>query len=343
MPTLPKSKLIVVALVVVALSAFPAAAHATLSYTKNIRQPQVFYAKDNGKGAHRIGPGYNSHVSPSGELVVYERSTTNGAEMRVYSLAAGKSERVLGSWAESFIFAWSPDSSMVAALTGGLNGPQTLLVINLETGRRTKIGTGYFNGVSFSPESEEIVYGVSRTFSYPLKSNLFREKVDGTGKVALSHDKNSAYPLWGPTGQIVFARQLGAKTRKYGPKNELFVMNEEGERISRLTNTKVNPLAQGLSPIQWSENGRRLLTEFGGQDQSYAVAVNTVTGAEKALTKNVESGFQGAALSPDGKTVLGTTGLDFGGNPHPKVVTMPWSGGRQKVLVAGGYQPSWGG
>ena len=50
---------------------------------------------------------------------------------------------------------------MVAALTGGLNGPATLLVINVETGKRTKVGTGYFNGVSFSPESDEIVYGVS--------------------------------------------------------------------------------------------------------------------------------------------------------------------------------------
>ncbi len=343
MPTLPKSKLIPALLAVAALLALPAAANATLSYTKTVKQPQIFYAKNNGKGAHRIGPGFNSHVSPDGELVVYERDTTNGAEMRLYSLEARKAERLLNPWAESYVFAWSPDSSMVAALTGGLNGPDTLLVIDVETGKKTKIAKGYFNGLSFSPESTELVYGVSQSQDYPLKSNIFRVKVDGTGRVALSHDKNSAYPLWGPTGQIVFARQLGAKQRQYGPKNELYVMNEEGERISRLTNTKVDPLAQGLTPIQWSENGRRLLTEFGGQDQSYAVAVNTVTGAEKALTKNVESGFQGAALSPDGKTVLGTAGLDFGGNLHPKVVTMPFTGGKQKVLVAGGYQPSWGG
>ena len=68
-----------------------------------------------------------------------------------------------------------------------------------------------------------------------------------------------------------------------------------------------------------------------------------VTGAEKSLSPgNSETGFQGAALSPDGKTVLGTAGLGFGGNPHPKVVTVPWNGGKQKVLVKGGYEPSWG-
>jgi hypothetical protein len=75
-------------------------------------------------------------------------------------------------------------------------------------------------------------------------------------------------------------------------------MNEEGQRISRLTHTKISPLASGLVPIAWSENGSRLLTEFGGEDQSYAVAVSTVTGAEKKLTKNSETGFQGARSRP---------------------------------------------
>ena len=135
--------------------------------------------------------------------------------------------------------------------------------------KRTKIATGYFNGVSFSPNSEEIVYGVAATFDYPPKSNLFREGIDGTGKVALSHDSISAYPLWGPKGQIVFVRQLGAKPRQYGPENQLFVMNEDGERISQVTHTKVDPLAQGLTPVAFSANGARLLTEFGGQDQGY--------------------------------------------------------------------------
>jgi WD40-like Beta Propeller Repeat len=343
MPNLPKSKLIAALVAITALLALPAAAQATLSYTKGFQSPRVYYAEDNGKAPHQIGPGRGSHVSPNGELIVFERETKSGAEMRLYSLAAGKSERLLGNWHESFVFAWSPDSSTVAALTGPLNGPSTLVLINVATGRHTKIAKGYFNGVSFSPDSTEIVYGVSKTIAYPLKSNIFRVAIEGGTPVPLSHDLNSAYPLWGPTGQIVFARQLGAKQRRYGPKNELFVMNENGERISQLTNTVVDPLAQGLTPIQWSESGKQLLTEFGGEDQSYAVAVNTVTGAEKSLTSNPETGFTGAALSPDGKTVLGTADLGFGGNSHPKVVTVPFKGGKQKVLVNGAFEPSWGG
>ncbi|HWH18915.1 MAG TPA: hypothetical protein VN671_00160, partial [Solirubrobacterales bacterium] len=85
------------------------------------------------------------------------------------------------------------------------------------------------------------------------------------------------------------------------------------------------------------------LTEFGGQDQSFAVAVNMVTGAERSLSPgNSETGFQGAALSADGNTVVGDVGLGTGGTPHPKVVTKPWNGGKEKVLVKGAYAPSWG-
>lgn len=342
MPTLPKSKLIPTLLVVAALLALPAAANATLTYTKGFEKPRVYVANDNGKGGKSIGLGRNSHVSPDGETVIYERDTNNGAEMRLYSVKAGKSERLLNPWRESFVFAWSADSSQIAALRGGLNGPATLLVINVATGRRTQIGTGYFNGVSFSPDGTQVVYGVSQSPNYPPKSDIFRDLVETGRTKKLSHNGTSAYPLWSPTGQIVFARQLGAKQRQYGPKNELFVMNEEGQQISQVTQTEVNPLAQGLTPTAFSENGRRLLTEFGGQDQSYAVTVNMVSGAERALTNNPETGFMGAAISPDGTTVLGTTGLGFGGNPRPKVVTVPFNGGRQTVLVTEAYEPSWG-
>lgn len=341
MPTFPQLKLPAALLVLVALLALPAAAGATLTYSKGFQKPRVYYAEDNGKGAHQIGVGRNAHISPNGENVIFERETKSGAEMRLYSIAVGQSQRLMNPWRESFVFAWSPDSSTIAALKGPLNGAATLMLINLETGRRTQVGKGYFNGVSFSPESNEIVYGVSNSSDYPLKSDIFRYSIETGQTVKLSHDKNSAYPLWGPTGQIVFARQLGAKSRKYGPANQLFVMNEEGQRISQVTHTKVNQFAQGLTPLGFSESGNQLLTEFGGQDQSYAVAVNMVTGAEKALTNNPETGFVGAAISPDGKTVLGTAGIGFGGNPHPKVVTVPFTGGKQKVLVAGAYEPSW--
>ena len=341
MPTLSQLKLPATLLVLVALLALPTAAGATLTYTKGFQKPRVYYAENNGKGEHQIGIGRNAHISPDGETVIYEKETGSGAEMRLYSIAAGKGQRLLNPWRESFVFAWSPDSSMIAALQGPLNGKATLRIINLENGKRTKVGTGYFNGVSFSPESDEIAYGVSQTEN-TLKSDVFRYMLGGTAPKALTKGKVSAYPLWGPKEQIVFARFKDTKEKYEAPSGQLFVMNPEGQRISQVTHTKLNAFQTGLIPVDWSENGARLLTEFAGQDESYAVAVSTVTGAEKKLTKNHQTGLMGAALSPDGSTVLGASGLGFGPPDNPKVVTVPWGGGREKVLVPGGYEPSWG-
>lgn len=39
--------------------------------------------------------------------------------------------------------------------------------------------------------------------------------------VRLTSDHRSTYPLWGPQ-KIVFAKDVEAKKRKYGPKNELY-------------------------------------------------------------------------------------------------------------------------
>lgn len=342
MRTLPKLKLIPVLLVVAALLALPGVADAALTYTKGFNKPRVYIAENSGKGARQIGLGGNSHISPDGRWVVYERLTHTGSELRLYSVAAGKSERVLGNWVEPFTFAWSPDSSRFAALTGPLNGPKTLLLIDPETGGRTKVAQGYFNGVSFSPDGEEVAYGLSRSESFPTRSDVYRAPTAGGTPVALTHTGDALAPLWGPGGRIVFVRQLGAKFRRYHePANQLFLIDEAGGTMTQLTHTKVYPLSEGLLPLQWSANGTRLLAEYGGEDQSYAVTVNIVTGAEKALTKNAETGFQGAALSADGQTVLGTAGLGFGPSPKSRVVTVPFAGGPQTVLVPGAFSPSW--
>jgi dipeptidyl aminopeptidase/acylaminoacyl peptidase len=338
-----RAKALFVFLAIAALLALPAAANATLSYTKGIQKPRVYVAEDNGKGARQVGLGRNSRVSPDGEWVAYERESSGGtSELRLYQVDVRKSERLLNPWAESFVFAWSPDSTKVAMVTGGIRGKRTLLVIDVKTLKRERVATGYFNGVSFSPGSDELVYGVSQTEN-ALKSDIFRYTLGGAAPTALTTGKVSAYPLWGPKEQIVFARFRPARKPSEAPAGQLFTMNPEGQRISQLSHTEVSPLATGLIPVDWSENGARLLAEFAGEDQSYAVALSTVTGAEKKLTKDPETGLQGAALSPDGSTVLGTVGLGFGGEQSPRVVTVPWGGGPEKVLVPGGYEPSWGG
>jgi len=337
--------------VLAAILLAPASSEATLVFTHNPLNPAVFAANDDGSGAHRLGPGSFPQVSPDGQTVVFYRFGigSRASQLMIVSAAGGKARELAPGGREPFVFDWSPDSSSVAVVLGPEVGKQRLTVIDVTTGAQRTIARGYFGGVSFSPQGgEQLVYAMSSSERFPLRSDIYRidllpsgaESVAAVVPRRLTSDHRSTSPLWGPNERIVFVKHLGQKQRKYGPKNDLFLMNPSGGKVKRLTNTKVDPLLSGLSPTEWSANGSRLLTEFGGQDTSYAVTVNPKTGAERALTKEREVGFVGTALSKDGTTVLGSLGGFEPGLGH-KVVSISYAGGKPKALANNASEPDW--
>jgi Tol biopolymer transport system component len=344
MPRTPKSKLLAALVAVTALLALPAAAQATLVYVKNPMNPAVFAANDNGGGAFKVGPGSNPTVSPDGDVIAYQHESSDGKrQLKLAAAAGGGSATVMTGLQDSLYLTFSPDSKLVAALRGPELGKRKLVLIDVVSGTPLRtVASGYFSGVSFSPDGTEVAYSLANGESYPSKSNVYAAPVGGGKALQLTDDDVSQAPLWGPAGKIVFVKLLGAKQRKYGPKNELFLMNANGTRQKRLTRTDVGPLLTGLTPTEWSANGRRLLAEFGGQDTSYAVTVNPRTGAQKPLDKmgDGEQGFVGTALSSDGTTVLGFTG-GFEPGPNHKVATIPYDGGKTKTLVKNAFEPDW--
>jgi hypothetical protein len=342
-----KSKLLLPVLALAVLLALPVAAEATLTYVRNPLNPQVFVANDDGSGAQRIGPGRTPHVAPNGEAVVYLHDGSKNAQEMKLAPVAGPRRTLMVDWRESDTFAWSPDSKTIAALRGPEIGKRNLVLIDVASGKQNVVASGYFGGVSFSPDSSEIAYSVAQSENYPPRSDVFRFPIPIPGvvnvrapePVRLTKDHRSSDPLWGPE-KIVFVKTVEGKRRRYGPKNELFLMNPQGKQVKRLTNTKVPPLLQGLFPTDWSADGSRLLAEFEGQDTSYAVTVNPKTGAQRPVAEAGESGFVGTALSADGKQVLGFTGGFDPGGGH-KVVTVPYNGGKPEVLAKNALEPDW--
>jgi len=344
--------LIVGAAVLAAFIVVPATSSATLVFTRNPFSPTVYMANDNGSAARKVGSGSNPRVSPNGQTIAFYRlgkGSAQTAELMVAAASGGAAKKLASGWQDPFVFAWSPDSTTIAVLLGPEVGRQRLTTIDVVSGAQRTIARGYFSGVSFSSQgSEQLVYGQSASESFPSRSDVYRIDLLPPGAVSvaavtpqqLTTDHRSSSPLWGPNERIVFVKHLGEKSRKYGPKNDLFLMNPNGKQVKRLTHTKVEPLLSGLSPTEWSANGNRLLAEFGGQDTSYAVAVNPKTGAERALTEEREVGFVGMALSADGKLVLGSLGGFEPGRGH-KVVTIPYAGGKPKVLASNASEPDW--
>lgn len=339
--------------VVAAFLVAPATSQATLVFTRNPLNPVVFAANDDGSEAHRLGAGSNPRVSPDGKIVALLHQGKGRAARPELILAPADGSaplsRLATGWREPSVFAWSSDAASIAAVLGPELGPKRLVLIDVVTGAQRTIARGFFSGVSFSPQgSEQLVYGRAANESFPPRSDIYRIDLLPPGAVGvapelphrLTTDHRSSSPLWGPNDRIVFVKHLGEKQRRYGPKNDLFLMSPGGDRVRRLTHTEVAPLLQGLSPIEWSADGSRLLAEFGGQDTSYAVTVNPKTGAERALTKGREVGFVGTALSSDGSTVLGSLG-GFEPGPGHKVVSIPYTGGKPKLLVKNASEPDW--
>lgn len=327
--------------VVAVLLALPAAAHATLTFVRNPFSPAVYVAKDDGSAVRKVGSGYSPRVSPDGQTVAYLRTGSGNAQELVVTPAAGGPKRVLlRNWREPFLLAFSPDSATIAALRGPELGKRKLVLIGLAGGTQRVLAQGYFSGFSFDPGgSGELVFAKAGRERYPLRSDVYRV-APGSKPVRLTGNHLSQSPLWGPKGKIVFVKLLGLKQRRYGPKNELFLMNRNGRGVKRLTRTKVGPLLQGLVPTQWSDSGNQLLAEFVGQDTSYAVAVNPKTGGQRPVHRAGEIGFVGSAISGDGKAVLGFTG-GFEPGPRHNVATVPYKGGKARVLVKRAYEPDW--
>jgi Tol biopolymer transport system component len=344
-----KLKSLVVLTVLGACLAVPASSQATLVFTRNPFNPTVYVANDNGSSARKLGSGSNPRVSPNGQTVVFYRlgKGNQPADLMVAPAAGGAPRKLSSGWQDPFVFAWSSDSSTIAVLLGSEVGKQRLTTIDVASGAQRTIDRGFFSGVSFAPGGPAIVYTRSSS-EFGSKSDVYRFDVATPDVVnvaaeqphRLTADHRSSSPLWGPGETIVFVKHLGEKSRKYGPKNDLFLMKPNGKGVKRLTNTKVEPLLSGLSPTAWSGKGNKLLAEFGGQDTTYAVTVNPKTGAERALTKEREVGFVGTALSGDGKLVLGSLG-GFEPGPGHKVVTIPYAGGKPKVLANNASEPDW--
>ncbi len=315
----------------------PAGAGATLVFSRNPLHPAVFAARDNGKGVRRLGGGSSPHISPDGRSAIYRRAGSS-PELVLTSPSGGPLRTLMKGWQETFELAFSPNSRLIAAERGHELGKRKLVVINLTSGRQRVLASGFFNGFSFSPDSEELVYSRSGR-GYSDSGEIFRVGVDGGSPVALSKDHRSISPLWGPGGEIVFDRVHQLKA-PLGPKAQLYLMNARGGDIRQLTHTRVPPLIFGLTATAWSANGRRLLAEYGGEDTSYAVAVNPRSGAErKLIPSDTEMGFAGVAISGDGRFVLGLTGEEPG--PHQQIAVVPYGGGKKTVIIANGDEPDW--
>ena len=328
----------------------PAGSQATLVFTRNLFNPTVYVASDNGSAARKVGAGSNPRVSPDGQTIVLYRfgKGDKPAELMVAAASGGAVKKLAGGWQDPFVFAWSPDSKTIAVLLGPEIGVQRLTTIDVTTGAQRTIARGFFNGVSFAPEGPALVYGRStseirlKERRLPLRRRHPRRRQCRCRTAPPPDHRPSIFePALGAERHDRLRQASGRKDAQVRPEER--PLPDEPERQGRQSPHPHQGRPTTCGP-QSRPSGRPAASscsaEFGGQDTSYAVTVNPKTGAEQALTSEREVGFVGTTLSKDGKLVLGSLG-GFEPGPGHKVVSIPYTGGKPKVLANNAAEPDW--
>jgi hypothetical protein len=356
LPLLGLTALAATPAVAVAPSVPSVAAVARLTYatgTEKAPFPVVWIALANGREPKLLGPGSSPLLAPNGQSVAAGLfGTVSGAQeqgpaLAIYPASGAAPVTFLNlATATATPLAWSPDSRYLAVSlqstsvndTGKLS---SLAVIDTTTGAVATIAHGQIYGASFAQDgSDRIVYGRAPSQLLSAPTNIYLSAPSGTGRRVLSSDGRSLNPIWGPR-YIAYDRER--LRRNDAPIFQIWLAPASGGGgARRLTKVPAGPLVSGLVPIGFSSNGRRLLSEFEGQDTSEAWTVLVPSGRARRLTVRGQS-VVGAGLSRNGSTVL-IDEKSFEGPPSGgRVAQIPFAGGRSKILVAHGSQASWNG
>lgn len=310
-----------------------APAQARLVYVKGAASlnPTVYVADDDGANPHELGPGHSPTISDNGRWVAWVKPASPD---RVVIRRADRrfSARRVGSGSQIGELRFSPNSQLLGMVRG-----KSLYVHSIRSRKETRAARGHIRGFAFSPDSRTLVYGRANRGDFGAPADLYTARRDGDGRERITRDRRSLNPLWTPAG-IVHDRQRWRSGD--APAYNLFEVQPDGGDFRRITRLRIPPLVSGLIPLEANTTGSRLLANFVGQNTTVGFRVNPRSGSVKSLDSDFENGFVAADLSDDGRTVLGHTG---GPDPFRRhnIVTMPYRGGEQTVLVRRAMSPDW--
>jgi hypothetical protein len=311
--------------------------------------PTVWAARTSGREAKRLGPGLEPLLAPDGRAVAAVAFNAGvqeqGPAIVIYSTNGGAGGSYLNlATATAQPLAFSPDSRYLAVALQSTMLPgeagSGLAVIDTSTGVVDTIAHGQVQGASFAPDgSDRIVYGLAPSLAVSAPVNLYVAQPNGSATQALTHDGRSLNPVWGPRYIAYDHERLRPN---YAPRYDIWLRSSApgSSTARRLTNVPAGNLVVGLVPVAFSAAGDRLLAEFEGQDTSEAWTVRVPSGRVRRLTVRGQA-VQGTGISRDGRTVLIEQGAFENPPSRGRVASIPFAGGRPRVLVAHGAQPSW--
>jgi Tol biopolymer transport system component len=339
------------ALLAIGASGASGASPSEIAFETSARGEQSWVVKSNGKGRQDLGAGEQPLISPNGQLVAASNLGTRGHALIVYS-TVGKPKQLYINVAqtEATALAWSPDSRYIAvqmtdtaASSNGDPGAGGLALVDTNARTVTRIASGFVFGASFEPNlntADRLAYALSRVQKLNAPTEIYTVNADGTGRTQITHDARSLNPVWGPNGIAYDEQQLRGDD---APDFNIWLMNRDGSHPTQITHVPSGSLVDGLVPLAFSANGRRMIAELEGQDTSEGYTVSVATHQAKPIKVAHHLSVNANAISRNGNTLLVT--LDAFENPpaEGKIATIPFSSGHPHVLATHAGFGTWNG
>lgn len=315
---------------------------AGLAFTRytSAEDSSVWLADADGSDARQIAAdGYGGTLSPDGRRLAYSVAQSGEGFPNLFVRdVAGSEPRQIG---EVFQHAWSPDSTRLA-----VSDRKALLLVDVTSGGRRELASGDVQGFSFAPEGKALAYArANGKVGREYRSDIFVVRQSDGEVTQLTHDGQSDNPVWG-RGWIVYRSfhfdgdwSIGRLRlmRPDGSGNRLFARGDERTSLAQM----------GLHPVEFSEDGKRLLACAAAEFHCPPVTFTVPHGKEYALRIEEDRAIvraqelaYAADLARDGSEVLFDVG-PFDGPAGHRAYAIPFEGGKPRLLVRDATDPSW--
>jgi Tol biopolymer transport system component len=284
---------------------------------------RIVRATTDGRDTVVITDGQSPALSPDGRWIAFLRyvPSRRASDVAIVPATGGRPLPVaIPGRVYVYRLAWSPDSSRLVAVTG-----RGLLVVDRRDRRVHSLPTPAppgFSRPSFSPDGSRVAFASGTAGSDVAVATL----PDGP-VVRVTHDHHSFAPVWGPPG-IAYSRECCTR-------GDIWLMRPDGTHRRRLTH-----IDQGVVPVDWSADGRRLLAEHPGEARAQLWAIDAGSGEARSVTNPV-AGLTALALSRDGQRILYASGCNRHQADRGTIETLPFAGGPSTVLAHASCRADW--
>jgi Tol biopolymer transport system component len=256
---------------------------------------QVWIADVDGTHARKLTSGTSGVITPNGRTVAVGRPKTG-----IYLVpSAGGQPKLLTSKPLSPI-AWSGDGKWLVAATAA-----TLARINRSTGDVRIIARGPIYGADVSPAGDELVYARAPHSSFRGlcgdQVDLYTTGFGGEKPTRITKDGLSAFPVWGPDGQIAFSHFPGTSMEDCRAPGVWTVKTDGSDPQTILDRAPQDTSFEGsgfygLQPVAWRQDGQ-VLVGIRGDYKNAAAILDTGSHKLRRLAGFADkSSFDGAYL-----------------------------------------------